>query len=277
MTEIVRFAHRQFPAEVVSSASFGPFTLTETAYAPDATLRRHSHERASIVYVLRGTFSEQYRNRVRAGRPGLAILRPEEEPHADRFDHQGGRCLNVEIDGSWLVAGSEREPLLQSSSDIGGEPAATIGRRLQQELMLRDTASPLAVESLVLATLVDVTRRHSRSHPPRWLMAARDLLHARFAEPLTLALIAEAVGVHPVSLATAFRRHFGCTVGGYIRQLRIECARRQLVESDAALCEIANAAGFCDQSHFARVFRGAICLTPSEYRRRFSTNRVQDD
>jgi AraC family transcriptional regulator len=267
--DIVRFPHSHFPTDVFSSARIGAFTLSETRYAPGAWLPRHSHERACIVYVLRGTFAEQYRDRNRAGHAGMAIVRPEDEPHADQFGGTDGRCLNVELASEWLSDARQHAPVLATSAALASHSVATIGRRMAEELALCDAASPLAAESLVLATLVQLARESGfgRRHPPRWLLHARDLLHAQFAVPFTLLQIASTVGVHPVTLAGAFRRHFGSTVFAYVRRLRVEYACRQLAESDASLCEIAAASGFCDQSHFSRVFRGERCMSPSEYRR----------
>jgi AraC family transcriptional regulator len=75
------------------------------------------------------------------------------------------------------------------------------------------------------------------------------------------------VGVHPVTLARAFRRAFGCTVGEYVRRLRIERAARQLADSDLSLAEIALGAGFSDQSHFSNLFRRHTGLSPFQFRR----------
>jgi AraC family transcriptional regulator len=73
--------------------------------------------------------------------------------------------------------------------------------------------------------------------------------------------------VHPVTLARAFRRSFGCTVGEYLRRLRIERATEQLAGGDTPLAEIALAAGFADQSHFSNVFRRRTGMSPSAFRR----------
>jgi AraC family transcriptional regulator len=48
--------------------------------------------------------------------------------------------------------------------------------------------------------------------------------------------------------------------------VRIEFARRELAASSASLSEIAVSAGFCDQSHFSRLFKQYIGVTPAEYR-----------
>ena len=56
------------------------------------------------------------------------------------------------------------------------------------------------------------------------------------------------------------------TFAGYVRHVRIEFARRELAASSASLSAIAAAAGFCDQSHFSRLFKRYTGLTPAEYR-----------
>jgi len=95
---------------------------------------------------------------------------------------------------------------------------------------------------------------------------ARDFVHDRFQESISLADVADFAEVHPVSLARAFRRTYHCTVGDYVRKLRIEFACQKLAGSDAPLVEIALSAGFSEQSHFSRTFKRLIGLTPSEYR-----------
>src|SRR5574341_1998626 len=109
-------------------------------------------------------------------------------------------------------------------------------------------------------------RQVSLPHSPRWLQQARELLHGRFMEHLTLAEVAHNVGVHPVHLAQAFHKSYQCTVGDYVRQLRVEYACRELASSETPIVEIALAAGFCDQSHFTRTFKRCIGVAPSQYR-----------
>ena len=103
---------------------------------------------------------------------------------------------------------------------------------------------------------------------PDWAEKCGDLLHERFREPLTLAEIAASVGVHPVHLSRSFRRLHGCTVGEFLRGLRIRWAANALQRPRVLLADIALQAGFCDQSHFARTFRRYMGMTPGEYRRK---------
>jgi AraC family transcriptional regulator len=141
--------------------------------------------------------------------------------------------------------------------------------RLYDEWKQLDVLSSLAIEGLVLEVLAHMIRHlvpSLGSRPPRWLKEAIDLLHAEFTEPLSLEYVARAVGVHPVYLARVFRQRHQCTVGEYIRRLRIEYACRQLATSDTPLTDIAMAAGFADPSHFSKVFRRIMGLSPAAFR-----------
>ena len=106
----------------------------------------------------------------------------------------------------------------------------------------------------------------SRCRSPQWLERVRNILDQRFAEPFKVSEIAAEVGVHPVHLAREFRKHYGSSVGEYLRKVRIEYACRELMGSNAAVTNIAFAAGFADQSHFSRTFKRLCGTTPGRYR-----------
>src|SRR5262249_39634372 len=133
--------------------------------------------------------------------------------------------------------------------------------------------SALSVEGLALEILAAFSRQTENApeaYLPGWLRDAKDLLHDRFAETITLNEIAEQVGVHPVRLARAFRQRYGCSLGEYQRRLRLEHACRQLVTTGCSLADIALGAGFADQAHFSRVFKKHTGLTPAKFRATFT-------
>ena len=92
------------------------------------------------------------------------------------------------------------------------------------------------------------------------------MIDSYYMTRLTLNHISGVVGVHPVHLAREFRRHFGRTVGDYIRQQRIGQACRELKKDGAPLVEIALSVGFSSQSHFTRAFKSLTGTTPSSFR-----------
>jgi transcriptional regulator GlxA family with amidase domain len=80
--------------------------------------------------------------------------------------------------------------------------------------------------------------------------------------------MAEQSGLSTSQLQRDFRKLFRMSPGEYVMRLRLQLARRQLIESNEPVNLIASRCGFFDQSHFTRLFRKHTGLTPSHYRRK---------
>jgi len=231
-------------------------TFTENSYAPGLKLPAHAHEHAYFCLVLDGSYTEVVNGRARTCSPCSLLYHPPRELHSDTFHRKGGRCLSVELDQLWLERARQQSTAFGGPAEFPGSRLRPLAVRLCHELRIMDSASPLSIEGLFLEILAEASRwqfsTSSRSLP-RWAETAREMLHDRFAERLSLTAIAQSVGVHPMHLAREFRRHYGCSVGEYVRKLRIDFACIELVRTRAALIEIALSCGFFDQSHFTRV------------------------
>jgi AraC family transcriptional regulator len=263
--EPLRFAPTRFPAHVARTRAAGGFLLSETRYESEATLPMHAHDYACLVVVLEGCFEERCDAKRRTVAPGSLIVRPHREPHSNQFAPGGGRCLNVELPPKWS---QRRRDLAIPSAILGGGSLSLMGRRLHLALIRGANVSPTTVEGLVTSVLGEAARAAGRSRMtgPRWLIRTRERLQHDYASRLTLEALADDARVHPVHLATSFRRFFGQTVGAMIRQLRIEVACRELSSTDSPIADVALAAGFCDQSHLGRTFRRELNVTPAAYR-----------
>ena len=190
------------------------------------------------------------------------------------MSREGATCLIVDVDDGWHARGRLHETVLEQSAAFRGGFVVHLAHRLHGEFRLRDEVSRLAIESIALGVLAEASRRAARPRErpaPAWLRQARTLVEAHFAEPLRLVDVARRVGVN-LAPARTFRRVHQITFAGYVRHVRIEFARRELAVSEAPLGDIAAAAGFCDQSHFSRLFKRYIGLTPAEYRLTLQTD-----
>ena len=265
---VLHFSRNCFPASILRTRAVADFIVTETRYESFASLPRHAHEYACVVFVLSGSFQERFDAHERTGEPGMVIVRPAGEPHADRYLRAGGRCLNIELSPRWVAEARTQLPVLDRSAAFHSNSLAIFGRRLQEELTHPDDLSPLAIESLMMSMLVESARaeRRSTAGGPSWLQRVKERIQDDLSARVTLEELATEAGVHPVHLATTFRRFYGITVASYLRQLRIEYAWRDPLGSDAPIAAIALDAGFADQSHFGRVFKRASGMTPAEYR-----------
>jgi AraC family transcriptional regulator len=251
---------------VTQRREVGGLLLTETRHPPHARIPPHAHHHAYFCLLRQGDYTETYGERTRSCRPLMLAYHPAEEVHSEQVQGNEARSFNVELNAAWSQRLLECAPLLQNPTDAHGGPPVLLALRLHREFRLQDDVSPLAIEGLVLVILAELARLATPPRLPPWVGRARELLHDRFQENLGLAEIAAEVGVHPVYLASTFRRHFGQTVGDYLRRLRVEFACKQLTTGRAPLAEIALAAGFTDQSHFGRVFKRHLGTTPRAYR-----------
>jgi AraC family transcriptional regulator len=199
----------------------------------------------------------------------MVICHPAGERHANAHRSARVRMLCVELGHARLAGLRDAARMLDRPAHFQGGELPRLGERLARELRRDDGVSELAIEALVLELIVESSRALApvASAPPRWLARAIEYLHAHYVAAPTVGDIAHAVGVHPAHLARVFRRHQGCTVGDYIRQLRIEAARAKLADSELPIGEVALQTGFSDQSHLSRQFRAATGHTPASYRR----------
>jgi transcriptional regulator GlxA family with amidase domain len=74
----------------------------------------------------------------------------------------------------------------------------------------------------------------------------------------------------PRNFARVFRRDVGTTPGRFVERLRVEAARRRLVETDAGVDTIADACGFGTAETMRRAFQRTLRVAPTDYRDRFS-------
>ena len=251
------------------------FALMERIYPPRFKTPTHSHKRALFCYVIQGDYTENYGGKTRECKSSTLLFHPPEELHAEHFHDSGGRSLIIEIEPDWLGRVREHQPVAVDSAYYFGGIMELLAKRLYKEFIYRDGASPLIIEGLMLEMMGEASRPGQAgkgSRPPSWLRQAKELLHARFAESLKLSEIASEVGVHPVHLAQTFRKSYRCTVGDYVRELRIQYACHELASSEKSIVDIALSAGFCDQSHFDRTFKRFTGVAPSLYREALRQN-----
>jgi AraC family transcriptional regulator len=249
----------------------GGLTLSESVFQPGLVIPRHQHTNSFFCFVLEGWGTTSWERQTWMGGPSTLTLFPAGLVHANRWDDSGGRVLNVEFARPWLQHLHGRTEVLERPAEFEGGPLVWLAHRLLEEYRRQDDVSPLAIEGLALELLAECARSRTEithPQPPRWLERVRELLRNCFAENLSLREIAVTVGISADHLARSFRRFHGCTVGEYVRRLRIEFACQRLAASELPLAHIALKAGFTDQSHFTKVFKRHMGATPAVFRNR---------
>jgi AraC family transcriptional regulator len=251
----------------LSKLTLPDFVLTESVYDPCSVIPTHAHKNATLGFILAGNSVETLASEKYSVEPGTLIIRPAGISHSDHNGRKGLRSLNIEV--------NPKQCPYFDFSEVFSRPSFVrcgllwgMARRIYRESKIEDTAAPMVVEGLILEFLGNASRSLFRVpvRAPSWLERARELCHDRFAEQLTLTEIARSVGAHPTHIARSFKKHYGATVGEYIRGLRLDWAASRLETTDESIADIAAAAGFYDQSHFSHHFKKYLGASPLEFR-----------
>lgn len=261
------FEGGRFYGAVVNQWKAGNVSFSESVYRPGTQIRRHVHTRPYFSILVHGGYRETYSRGVRECGPSTAILHPPGEVHSDQFLGAGGRIFRFEIIDDEANSCFARQ--IRATAELRNGRVRCLAARLYSESRSRDSFSPLAAEALALEIISEATRNAStdeKCSTPAWLLQAIELLHETLPDNLTVERIANVVGIHPVHLTRVFRRRYGCSIGEYARNWRVELASRQLATSTTPIAEVAVAAGFADQSHLCRTFKTVSGLTPKEFR-----------
>lgn len=83
---------------------------------------------------------------------------------------------------------------------------------------------------------------------------------------LTIDLVSRETGVSPRRITNDIQNQFACNFKTYLNRLRINESKRLLLEKELNIGEIAFRVGFNNQTHFNRVFKSELQISPTEYR-----------
>jgi transcriptional regulator GlxA family with amidase domain len=102
-------------------------------------------------------------------------------------------------------------------------------------------------------------------YDPRLAQAIR-LMEAHVDRPLTTSAIARRVGLTARALELVFRRSIGETPGAYYLRLRLNAARRLVLDTQVRMAEVAARTGFASAASFSRAFSRAFGKAPVRMR-----------
>ncbi len=91
-------------------------------------------------------------------------------------------------------------------------------------------------------------------------------IRQNYQRKLTLTEMASAVNLSPWRLSHLFREEMNTSPQRFLTQVRLEKARKLIATEFLTVKEVMNKVGMSDASSFARSFKAAYGVTPSQYR-----------
>ena len=268
-SDIAVLAQGEYLGDLRERVRAGDFVISRYRDRVTEEIPRHTHASAHLVLVLKGWYRTSARGGGDSCPATTLIFNPAGTTHRDRFVTRGGAFLTITVDT--MDRGLDGPAVAYRDCR-----EAWLAIRVYREALDPDVSVLDALGTELLAALVGETEPSS-TRPPGWLDTARSLLDDRYAEPLRIADVAAAAGVHPFHLARTFRRFLRCTPGEYLRGRRVQRAAILLRSSEIPLAAVAAATGFSDQSQLTRTFRRLTGFPPGAYRRSFGDVRFAQD
>lgn len=170
------------------------------------------------------------------------------------------------------------DPIFIRDGRIWTSAGVTAGMDLALALVEDDLGREVA--HAVAQELVLFLRRpgsQSQFSVPLWspqprtgpIRAAVSAIHSDPGAPHGIADLARDAGLSTRHLQRRFTAEVGTPPAAYVERVRIEAARRALVECDDPVEAIARRSGFGTAETLRRAFHRAIRISPSDYRNRF--------
>jgi AraC-like DNA-binding protein len=215
--------------------------------------------------------------------PSAAVVIPDERMHAswegsvrahDLFISSA--CAETIIDRP-LKAGE----ISPRAFAFSREPDATDGvigsllNALKFDILNGSPSGSIFAQAVVAALLRHIIRPRPELRPEihasvgltkQQITRTEELIESNLSSRLSLLDFAASAGMSVRHFCRAFRASKGISPHQYVIRRRIERARSLIEASDMPYAEVAEMAGFADQSQMAKTFRRVLGITPSHFR-----------
>lgn len=107
-----------------------------------------------------------------------------------------------------------------------------------------------------------------KSHNEALKIAVIEYIHANYTNNmLSLEMVADKLNISPKYLSRFFKEQIGFNFIDYVRELRINYAKKLLRETNNSIKDIVDRIGYSDVASFTRTFKKLEGITPGEYRK----------
>lgn len=186
------------------------------------------------------------------------------------------RCV-IDPDPAQAIIGTSEPTLgfLQGLLNIRSEALRSLMRLAHREITKPVDRSQEAMEAMFTLVRIEMHRVFDRAAEAEICSRLAPWQFRRIREriengapPPTVTELARICGISPRHLHRQFLALTGKTVSAYVEACRVEQAKKLLADQEFPVKQVAEKCGFNHPNSFARAFRRATGLSPSEYRQR---------
>lgn len=249
-----------------SEQNFNGVILSEYNYLNQET-DWHFHENPYLMYILQGELFDNNKKKQTACNSGSLFFYNWDEPHFNSRHSNSAKGFHIEFERQWFKDKQLDLNLWEGSQLINNPKLHHILAKLYFEFKCQDEYSQVSVELLLfqLCEGIDSIYIINTLDEPLWIQKLKELVHQN-NQNLSLDSLSKELGVHPAHISRAVPKYLKTTLGDYIRQNKVKNAISYMMNSNLSLTDITYICGFSDQSHFIRLFKIYVGMTPKQYR-----------
>lgn len=254
----------------------------------------HWHDELELIYIKKGTGTitvDLTPYRVDAGT--IALILPGQLHSIEQYEQETMEYENIIFHPNILISkktdtsntdflgpllsGSTSVPLLYTpESPYYKEIAACVDAN-DEISRTNPKGYQLYIKSQLFMLFFILFNKYSAKEPPKKDFKSLEkmklilkYIENHYMDKITIADIAEEVGLSQSHFMKYFKNTMGSTFIDYLNEYRLTMASRLLVSSDSAILDIASEVGFENLSYFNRIFKKRFEMTPREYRKKYA-------
>lgn len=253
-----------FSGEISNNRFFDGITVGTTDYQKGIINDSlHFHDNPTLCFLLNGGGIEK-KNQKSYERYACDLrFYHGEELHQSVIKVFPSKCVNLDLSEQFLKQYQISETILEMAVAQNPETKFLM-LKIHNELLINDAFTNSSIKILFFS-LLEAAKNSSRKKPD-WVKNLDEILHDNWMENLTLEDLSSTINVHPVTISKHFTKYFSCTLGEYMRKIKINKSLFLIRNSKLSLTEIALQCGFADQSHFIRNFKKFVGCLPKNFK-----------
>lgn len=119
----------------------------------------------------------------------------------------------------------------------------------------------------VLQMKAELKVRFDNDQNQEKIQKAIEYIRENYQKELNMAMVSNYVSMNYSLFSVTFKEYTGVNFVNYLKDIRIEQAKKLLTETDEKIVDISRMVGYENEKHFMKTFRNVCGVSPSEYRK----------
>ncbi|MBO5071083.1 MAG: helix-turn-helix transcriptional regulator [Roseburia sp.] len=139
---------------------------------------------------------------------------------------------------------------------------------------IRDTYASMLLTKILSRLIISLSTDQPLYSENKYVKCAMEIIEEHYSEPIKLSTVADQLHINSSYLSRLFSGEVGTSFSACVTHVRINHAKEMLRTTELSIEEIGARCGFCNSSHFIRLFHANENITPMQYRNAWNQKTI---